>query len=60
VVKFTLYMRDLGQIAAFRTVRDRYIHPGHQPACTSIEVARFHDDQFLIVLEAIIRVPDHE
>jgi enamine deaminase RidA (YjgF/YER057c/UK114 family) len=60
VAKFTLYMRDLSQISAFRVVRDRYIVPGQQPACTSIEVSRFHHDDFLIVLEAVARVPNHD
>ena len=57
IAKFTLYMRDLSQITVFREVRDHYIKPGQQPACTSLEVSRFHDDRFLVVLESIARVP---
>ena len=58
IAKFTLYMRDLSQIAVFREVRDRYIQPGQPPACTSLEVSRFHDDRFLVVLESVARVPN--
>lgn len=53
VVKLTYFLTDIAQIAAVRTVRDRYINTQQPPASSAVEVRRLVRDDLLIEIEAI-------
>jgi enamine deaminase RidA (YjgF/YER057c/UK114 family) len=53
IVKFTVFMRDVGELAAFRNARDRFLGDGPRPASTLVEVSRLAAEDFLIEIEAI-------
>src|SRR5580692_1882175 len=53
VVKFTVFMRDVKELAAYRRARDRFMGEGPRPASTLVEVSKLVSEDFLIEVEAI-------
>jgi len=56
LVKLTVYVRDMGELAAYRRARNRFfatVTPPAAPAVTLVEVSRLFADDFLIEVEAI-------
>jgi enamine deaminase RidA (YjgF/YER057c/UK114 family) len=56
LVKLTVFVRDMGELAAYRGARDRFfatVTPPAAPAVTLIEVSRLFGEDFLIEAEAI-------
>ena len=51
LVKITAFATEPGQVAAFRTVRDRKLG-GHAPAATFLEVAGLARPDYLVEIEA--------
>jgi enamine deaminase RidA (YjgF/YER057c/UK114 family) len=58
VVKTTNYFIDIGQIAIFREVRDRYIDTKAPPASTAVQVVKLAAPEFLFEIEAIAVVQE--
>jgi reactive intermediate/imine deaminase len=52
VVKLNFFVVDVTQIAAVRSVRDRYVNTAQPPASTLIEVSRLFRDDVLIEVDA--------
>ncbi len=55
LVKLTVYLRDMGQLPAYREVRDRFFNtvtPPAAPAVTLVEVSKLYGPDFLIEIEA--------
>ena len=53
LVKFTVFMRDVGGLAAYRRARDRFLGDAPKPASSLIEVSRLASDDFLLEVEAV-------
>ena len=56
LVKLTVYLRDMGNLAAYREARNRFfatVTPPTAPAVTLIEVSRLYGPDFLIEIEAV-------
>jgi enamine deaminase RidA (YjgF/YER057c/UK114 family) len=53
VVKFTVFMRDVKDLAAYRRARDRFVGDGPRPASTLVEVSKLVSEDFLIEVEAV-------
>ncbi len=53
VVKFTVFMRDVKDVAAYRRARDRFVGEGPRPASTLVEVSKLVSEDFLIEIEAV-------
>jgi enamine deaminase RidA (YjgF/YER057c/UK114 family) len=53
LVKLTTFVTDMSQLAAFRSVRDRFLDPAHLPASTLVQVSSLFRPEFLIEVEAI-------
>jgi reactive intermediate/imine deaminase len=53
VVKLTYFLRDVGEIASVRAVRDEYVDTEHPPASTLVEVSGLFRDDVLIEIEAV-------
>ena len=53
VVKLDYFLRDVGQIAAVRAIRDEYVDTEHPPASTLVEVSRLFRDDVLVEIEAV-------
>ncbi|MBV9590765.1 MAG: RidA family protein [Hyphomicrobiales bacterium] len=53
VVKFTVYMRDVKDLAAYRRARDRFVGEGPRPASTLVEISKLVSEDFLIEIEAV-------
>jgi enamine deaminase RidA (YjgF/YER057c/UK114 family) len=56
LVKLMVFVRDMGDLAAYRLVRNRFfatVTPAAAPAVTLVEVSRLFADDFLIEIEAI-------
>jgi reactive intermediate/imine deaminase len=58
VVKTTNYFVDIGQIAVFREVRDRYFDTKAPPASTAVQVGKLAAPEYLFEIEAIAVVPE--
>lgn len=58
VVKLTMYVTDMSQLAALRTARDRYIDRAHPPASTLVEVRKLAREGLMLEVDAIAVVPD--
>lgn len=52
VVKITVFMKDVSQIDAFRSVRDAYFK-GKPPASSLVEISQLVSPELLIEIEAI-------
>lgn len=53
VVKLNYYLRDVGQIAVIRAIRDEYLDPERRPASTLVEVSGLFRDDVLIEVDAV-------
>lgn len=56
LVKLTVFMRDMGELAAYRRARNRFfasVTPPAAPAVMLVEVSRLFAEDFLIEVEAI-------
>ena len=53
VVKLTYFLRNVGEIASVRAIRDEYIDTEHPPASTLVEVSGLFRDDVLIEIEAV-------
>ena len=56
LVKLTVFLRDMGQLSAYREARNRFfatVSPPAAPAVTLVEVSRLYGPDFLIEIEAI-------
>ena len=59
LVKLTVFLRDMGDLAAYREVRNRFfatVTPPAAPAVTLVEVSRLYGSDFLIEIEAIAAI----
>lgn len=57
VIKLTVYLTDLADLAAFRRVRDEYQNPERPPACSLIQVGRLVHPAFRVEIDAWAAVP---
>jgi reactive intermediate/imine deaminase len=53
VVKLTYFVRDVGQVAVIRAVRDEYVDTERPPASSLVEISRLVRDEFLVEIEAV-------
>lgn len=56
LVKLTVFLRDMGELSAYRDVRNRFFAsttPPAAPAVTLVEVSRLYGPEFLIEIEAV-------
>ena len=53
VVKLTYFLRDVGEIASLRAIRDEYVDTERPPASTLVEVSGLFRDDALIEIEAV-------
>lgn len=56
LVKLTVFLRDMGNLGAYREARNRFfasVTPPAAPAVTLIEVSKLYGPDFLIEIEAI-------
>jgi enamine deaminase RidA (YjgF/YER057c/UK114 family) len=59
LVKLTVFLRDMGQLSAYREVRNRFfatVMPPAAPAVTLVEVSRLYGTDFLIEIEGIAAI----
>ncbi|OIJ64297.1 RidA family protein [Streptomyces mangrovisoli] len=57
VVKLTVYLTDLGDLAVFRKVRDEHQDAEHPPACSLVRVAGLVHPDFRVEIDALAVVP---
>jgi len=57
LVKIGVYMRDVAQIQAFRTARDKFVNTKTPPASTLVEVSKLFREDVLIEIEATAVIP---
>ena len=53
VVKLDYFVRDVGEVAALRAIRDEYVNAERPPASTLVEVSRLFRDEVLVEIEAV-------
>lgn len=56
LVKLTVFLRDMSDLAAYREARNRFfasVTPPAAPAVTLVEVSRLYGPDFLIEIEAV-------
>jgi reactive intermediate/imine deaminase len=53
VVKLSYFLRDVGQIAAVRSIRDEFVDTEHPPASTLVEVSGLFRPDVLIEIDAV-------
>jgi reactive intermediate/imine deaminase len=53
VVKLNYFLRDVGQIATVRSIRDEYVDTEQPPASTLVEVSGLFREDVLIEIEAV-------
>jgi enamine deaminase RidA (YjgF/YER057c/UK114 family) len=56
LVKLTVFVRDISELAYYRRARDRFfntVSPPAAPAITLIEVSRLYSEDLLIEIEAV-------
>lgn len=56
LVKLTVFVRDMGKLADYRRVRDRFfnsVSPPVAPAVTLVEVSRLYSERLLIEIEGV-------
>ena len=59
LVKLTVFLRNMGNLSAYREERNRFfaaVTPPAAPAVTLVEVSRLYGSDFLIEIEAIAAV----
>jgi reactive intermediate/imine deaminase len=57
VVKLTVFLTDLGDLASFRTARDEFIDVTRPPASSLVQVAGLVNAAFRVEIEAIAALP---
>jgi len=60
LVKLTVFVRDMGRLAAYREARNRFfatVRPPAAPAITLVEVSKLFSDEFLLEIEAVAAAP---
>ncbi|WP_435135523.1 RidA family protein [Actinacidiphila sp. bgisy144] len=57
VVKLTVYLTDLADLAAFRKVRDEHQNAEHPPASSLVKVAGLVHPDFRVEIDALAVVP---
>lgn len=57
VVKLTVFLTDMADIAVFRRVRDEFVNVGAPPASTAVRVARLVRPELRVEVEAIAVAP---
>lgn len=58
VVKLTLYVVDISELATIRRVRDEFINLASPPTSSLVEVSALFDRDVLIEVEAVAFLPD--
>ena len=58
VVKFGIYVTDVGSLPAIRIVRDEYIDTANPPASTAVQVVSLFRPEVLLEIEAFAIVQD--
>ena len=53
VVKLNYFVRDIGEVAALRAIRDEYVNTEQPPASTLVEVSRLFRDDVLVEIQAV-------
>jgi len=53
LVKLTIFVRDVGAVAAIRTVRDEFVDTANPPASTLVEVSSLVLPDLLLEVEAV-------
>jgi reactive intermediate/imine deaminase len=53
VVKIDYFVRDIGEVAALRAIRDEYVNTEQPPASTLVEVSRLFRDEVLVEIQAV-------
>ena len=53
VVKLNYFVRDVGEVAALRAIRDEYVNTERPPASTLVEVSSLFRDEVLVEIEAV-------
>ena len=53
VVKLDYFVRDVGEVASLRAIRDEYVNTEQPPASTLVEVSRLFRDDVLVEIEAV-------
>ena len=53
VVKLNYFVRDIGEVASLRAIRDEYVNTERPPASTLVEVSRLFRDEVLVEIEAV-------
>jgi reactive intermediate/imine deaminase len=53
VVKLNYFVRDVGEVAALRAIRDEYVNTERPPASTLVEVSRLFREEVLVEIEAV-------
>jgi enamine deaminase RidA (YjgF/YER057c/UK114 family) len=56
LVKMTVFLRDMGDLSAYREARNRFfgvVSPPAAPTVTLVEVSRLYGPDFLIGIEAV-------
>jgi len=56
VVKLTVYLTDLGDLGAFRRVRDEYISLDRPPASSLVQVSGLVNPEFWVEIEALAAI----
>ena len=59
LVKLTVFLRNMSDLAAFRDVRKRFLSsvtPAAAPAITLVEVSRLYGADFMIEIEAVAAI----
>jgi reactive intermediate/imine deaminase len=57
VVKLDYFLRDVGQIAAVRAIRDEYLDTANPPASTLVEVSGLFRPDVLVEIQAVAIKP---
>jgi enamine deaminase RidA (YjgF/YER057c/UK114 family) len=58
VVKLTLYVVDVSELATIRRVRDEFVNTASPPTSSLVEVSSLFDPKVLIEVEAVAFLPD--
>ena len=53
IVKITMFVTDMSQLAVLREVRGRYLDPDRPPASTLVQVARLARPELMLEVEAV-------
>jgi enamine deaminase RidA (YjgF/YER057c/UK114 family) len=56
VVKLTVYLTDLADLAEFRRVRDHYVNASAPPASTLVQVSGLINPEFRVEIDAVAAV----